>query len=74
MEPMPREELERLVFFESAREQAEKDWVENPTDAHVRCARLRRRERHCRRTLRRRAERRAARAAVPAVPAALGLA
>lgn len=35
MEALPREELERLVFFESAREQAELDWKQNPRDAQV---------------------------------------
>jgi hypothetical protein len=35
METLPREELERLVFFESAREQAEKEWSQNPRDTQV---------------------------------------
>lgn len=35
MEALPREELERLVFFESAREQAELEWKQNPKDAQV---------------------------------------
>jgi len=35
MEQLPREELERLVFFEQAREQAEADWTANPRDAQV---------------------------------------
>jgi uncharacterized MAPEG superfamily protein len=49
MESLPREELERLVFFEQAREQAEADWAVNPRDAqarregasHARCDALR---------------------------------
>jgi hypothetical protein len=36
MESLPREELERLMFFEQAREQAEVDWTVNPRDAQVR--------------------------------------
>jgi hypothetical protein len=32
---MPREELERLMFFETAREQAEKDWSHNPRDTQA---------------------------------------
>lgn len=36
--PRPREDLERLIFFEAAREQAEKDWSLNPNDTHVRIA------------------------------------
>lgn len=38
MEQLPREELERLVFFEQAREQAEADWTANPRDAQARFA------------------------------------
>ena len=34
---LPREELERLMFFETAREQAEKDWSHNPRDTQVSC-------------------------------------
>eukprot|EP00232_Nephroselmis_pyriformis_P003262 CAMPEP_0182909160 /NCGR_PEP_ID=MMETSP0034_2-20130328/35601_1 /TAXON_ID=156128 /ORGANISM="Nephroselmis pyriformis, Strain CCMP717" /LENGTH=193 /DNA_ID=CAMNT_0025045395 /DNA_START=34 /DNA_END=615 /DNA_ORIENTATION=- len=35
MEALPREELERLRFFETAREQAEIDWRNNPADAQA---------------------------------------
>ncbi|KAJ7532527.1 hypothetical protein O6H91_13G007700 [Diphasiastrum complanatum] len=33
MDGLPRDELERLVFFETAREKAASDYLKNPTDA-----------------------------------------
>ena len=38
-ESMPREEYERLLFFESAREQAEAEWSENNRDTQARLVR-----------------------------------
>ena len=34
---LPREELERMMFFEEARQKAEADHKANPKDAQVRC-------------------------------------
>ena len=32
---MSREDVERLLFFEEAREKAEDEWTKDPTDAHA---------------------------------------